>query len=392
MAHRLGSDVVRAASLAHQLDASQNRVRQGIERLRLVVEASPTAMVMVDASGVIDLVNAQTETVFGYGREEMIGQPVEMLMPERYRSHHPKHRADYFRSPQRRSMGEGRELFGRRKDGSEVPVEIGLNPIQTRDDLFVLASIVDVTERRQVERDTARQRNELAHLSRVTMLGELSGSLAHELNQPLMAILSNAQAAQRFLAREEPELQEVKSILKDIVDEDKSACEVIYRLQQLFRMGEVQQQPLEVNDVVREVMKLLNSDLVNHMVSVQTELGSGLPRVRGDRVQLQQVLINLIMNACDAMGDVSRGDRKLAITTEFGNGDGVHVSVADRGCGIPPDRMESVFEPFVTAKKQGMGLGLTVCRTIVLAHGGKLWAANNSNGGATFHLTLPALR
>jgi two-component system, LuxR family, sensor kinase FixL len=249
--------------------------------------------------------------------------------------------------------------------------------------------VFDLTDRKQAETDFARQRNELAHLSRVTVLGELSGSLAHELNQPLTAILSNAQAAQRFLAHEHPDLEEVKASLQDIVDEDKRAGEVISGLRTLFKKGEVQLQPLDVNELVTDVLKFLNSDLVNHMVSARTALGDELPRVQGDRVQLQQVLINLILNACDAMAHVETPERQLSVRTEPVNGDGIRISVSDRGCGIPSDRMESIFEPFVTTKSQGMGLGLAVCRTIVAAHGGRLWGTNNEDRGASFHVALP---
>jgi len=232
---------------------------------------------------------------------------------------------------------------------------------------------------------------ELAHLSRVAMLGELSGSLAHELNQPLAAILSNAQAAQRFLARNPGDLGEVRAILQDIVDDDKRAGEVIRRLRALLRKEEVEHHALDVNDVVLEVLRLMRGDLVNRNVSVSTQLAAALPAVTGDRVQLQQVLINLVINGCDALEGEGARERQISVRTRVA-GDQVEVSVADSGKGIAADSLERVFQPFVTTKVHGMGLGLAVCRTIVTAHAGRIWAARNPGAGATFHFTLPAAK
>ena len=364
--------------------------KQAEEQFRLVVEAAPSAMIMVNSQGRIALVNTQVETVFGYDRDELIGHSIEMLVPERFRSHHIGYRRGYFDDARARPMGAGRELFGVRKDGSEVPIEIGLNPINTAEGLFVLASIIDVSERKQAELETARRRNEMAHLSRVTTLGELSGSLAHELNLPLGAILSNAQAAQRILANGNANLTEVREILSDIVSEDKRAAEVIRRLRMWLQKGEVQQQSLHINKVVREVLKLIRTDLIGQKVTVDTELSPNLPVVTGDSVQLQQVLVNLVVNACDAMADCNVPERRLLIRTGIENGSStVIVSVTDRGGSIPDKKMEEIFEPFFTTKEEGMGLGLSVCRTIIDAHRGKLWATNNADRGATFHFTLP---
>src|SRR5882672_4422836 len=366
-------------------------LKRGEERMRLAVEAAPNAMIMVNREGQIILLNAQAERVFGYAREELLGRSIEMLIPESFRAGHPGHRHEFHTTPSARSMGAGRDLYGRRKDGSEVPVEVGLNPIDTPEGMAVLASIIDITARRRVEAETAQQRNELAHLSRVAMLGELSGSLAHELNQPLAAILSNAQAAQRILGRGAGNIDEILEILKDIVADDKRAGEVIKRLRTLFRKEEVRYRALEVNDVALDVLKMMRSDLLNRDVAVRTELAAGLPQVDGDPVQLQQVLLNLVMNGCDAMDGVP-GERRLTLRTAAAAGGEIEVSVTDRGRGIPPADLQRIFEPFVSTKTEGMGLGLAVCRTIVAAHAGRLWAANNRDGGASFHFTLPAKR
>ncbi len=197
------------------------------------------------AKGSITLANAQAETVFGYRRAELVAKPVEMLIPERFRIPHAALRGAYASEPRARAMGAGRELVACRKDGGEIPVEAALSPMPTKDGLFVLVSVVDITERRNAERATARQRDDFAHLSRVAMLGELSGSLAHELNQPLTAILSNAQAAQRFLAQSPPRIDKLAEILTDIVKSDHRAEAVIQRLRSMLRKEESQRHPLE---------------------------------------------------------------------------------------------------------------------------------------------------
>jgi len=383
MGYELSNDMAQVAHLARELQF-------GEERFRRVVEAAPSAMIMVDKEGRITLANLQAEKTFGYSREELLGQSVEMLVPKRLRSDHRNFRHDYFSDAQARPMGAGRELFGRRKDGSEVPVEIGLSPIHTSKGLLVLASIVDITERKQAELEAARQQHDLAHLARVTTLGELSSSLAHELTHPLTAILSNAQAAQRFLARDDVDLNEIREILNDIVTQDERAGEVIHRLRLLLRKEEPQKHcdDVDVNEVVRDVLKLMRNDLINQNVTVDTKLAQNLPAVTGDRVQLQQVLLNLVLNACEAMNNHNSSERQLLIASKSENGT-VQISVTDRGGGIPEGKLEQVFERFFTMKKQGMGLGLSICSTIIDAHRGEIWATNNSDRGATFHFSLP---
>jgi len=230
-------------------------------------------------------------------------------------------------------------------------------------------------------------------LARVNTLGELSSSLAHELTHPVTAILSNAQAAQRFLDADEVDLNEVREILIDIVSEDQRAGEVIHRLRRLLRKGEPQKHcdDVDLNEVIRDVLRLMRSDLINQTVTVDTDLAQNLPPVTGDRVQLQQVVLNLALNACEAMTNYNSSERQLLIVSKSENGT-VLVSVTDRGGGILKEKLEHVFERFFTTKKEGMGLGLSICRTIIDAHRGEIWATNNSDRGATFHFSLPIVR
>ncbi|MET0985957.1 MAG: MASE1 domain-containing protein [Steroidobacteraceae bacterium] len=252
----------------------------------------------------------------------------------------------------------------------------------------ILGVHMDTTERKVQDLQLLSQRDQLAHLSRVSMLGELSGALAHELNQPLTAIMTNAQAAYRKLKSASPDLTEIEEILTDIISEDKRAGEVIRRLRALFVRGAVELRPLDVNECIRDVLALEHSDLIARNVSVQAVLAADLPWVNADRVQLQQVLLNLIVNACDAMSDNASGDRLLQISTQQVDRGGVDIEICDRGTGIA--NLDRIFEPFRSTKQHGLGLGLAICHTIIRTHQGRLWATNNSSRGATMHIFLPA--
>ena len=301
-------------------------------------------------------------------------------------------RSQFVRLLEERSVVRAYECQFKRRDGTNIWVSLSSRVV--RDSTGRVACfegfIADITERKQAEQELQQQRDELAHLSRVTMLGELSGALAHELNQPLTAILSNAQAAQRFLAHDPPVLAELRDILADIVAEDQRAGEVIRRLRLLLKKSEFRHQSLDLNDVVQEVLKLVRNDLVNRGVTAQMELAPDPPAISGDRVQLQQVVINMVMNACHAMTEAAPADRALVLRTTVSDGEGVRVEITDRGCGIPPEHLERIFAPFFTTRPEGMGMGLAVCRTIISAHGGKMGARNNAERGATFYFTIPA--
>ena len=248
----------------------------------------------------------------------------------------------------------------------------------------------DITERKAAEMEAAQHRAELAHLTRVTTLSELSGSLAHELNQPLAIILSNAQAAQRLLAQSPPDVAEVSDILADIVGEDRRAGEVIQRLRALLKRGEIASLPVSVNDAIEDVLHLAQGDLIGRGVAVVLGLAEGSPTIKGDRVQIQQVLLNLILNGADAMSANVPGARRLHIVTAQHDST-VRVSVRDEGCGLPADA-EKVFQPFFTTKAHGLGMGLAICRTIIGAHGGRLWAEAHPERGTSFHFELSALQ
>jgi PAS domain S-box-containing protein len=255
--------------------------------------------------------------------------------------------------------------------------------------LGYIGSAIDITERRETEIELRQQRAELAHMTRVSTMGELAASLAHELNQPLTAILSNAQAAQRFMATNPANFEEVRAILADIVDDDSRAGAVIHRVRELLRKEARDFVALDLAGLIGDVAALLHSDAILHNVRVTLEPSENLPQVRGDKIGLQQVVLNLLLNAFDAIKDARRSEREVAVWAEAIDGDTVRVGVRDGGPGLSGDIKDQVFEPFFTTKPEGIGMGLSISRSIVEAHGGRLWAENNTDGGATFYFTMP---
>lgn len=253
----------------------------------------------------------------------------------------------------------------------------------------LLGTCVDVTERKRIEEELHNLRNELTHLARARMMGELSGAVAHEVNQPLAAILSNSQAAQLMLKSNPPDIAELEQVHEEIAESAKRAGNVIHGLRDLLRKGEPNFQPLDINLVVAEVLDLAHSDFVSHQVTVTRQFGRRMRIVRGDRIQLQQVVLNFVMNACEAMKDSPSGERTLTVTTRTNPDQSVQVSIEDTGGGIAPELADHLFEPFSTNKKSGLGLGLSISRSIVAAHGGRQWAENRPAGGAAFHFLLP---
>jgi C4-dicarboxylate-specific signal transduction histidine kinase len=252
-----------------------------------------------------------------------------------------------------------------------------------------IALLAHRKKRKQAEVALQKAQADLVHVIRVLMLGNLATSLAHEITQPLAAILYNAQAAQRFLAKDMPDLPAVQAALADTIEDAKRAIEVIHRLRGLLRKSPLAPLPVNLNQVIQEVVKLLNSDMIIRNVSLVCNLASDLPLVRGDRVQLQQVLLNLLLNGCEAMAEVALKHRQLVVRTQQVSTHMVEVAVHDGGVGLNKNGLEQIFEPFYTTKPTGMGMGLAISRAILEAHGGRLWAATNPDQGATFYFTLP---
>jgi len=368
-------------------EQAQARTTASEEQMRTVTDAFPALISYVDRNLRYRFANATYEKWFGIpvarilGREapEMLGEQALAVRRDSAKRALAGERVTYEAEV---PFPDGRT---RRLDFTYVP------DLDEKGDVrgfFALAQ--DITDRRRAEQDVRQLRESLAHVTRVTTAGELAASMAHELNQPLTAILSNAQAAQRFLlSGDSADREEVAEALADIAQDATRAGEVIRRLRGLLRRGEMKREPLDLNEAIREVTGLAHNEAMLRQVSVELDLADDLPLVLGDRVQVQQVILNLVMNACEAMSGVDAGARELRVQTTRSAPELVQVSVEDSGPGIDEERAKEIFEPFVTTKSEGMGMGLSISRSIVQAHGGELSAVANPDRGATFVFSLP---
>ena len=513
--------------------AAERAMRESERRFRQVVEAAPSAMVVFDSTGKITLVNTQAERVFGYSRAELVGQPVEIVVPDRFRGRYPDLRRAFLDELPATPMSAGRDLYLLKKDGTEFPVEISTSSIDADEGAMILSSIVDVTERKaaelalreseqrytllvegvtdyaiymvdpngfitnwnrgaqrikgyrseevvgrhfacfhteedraanvpqqsleiaardgryeteawrvrkdgsrflanvvidalkddsgqligfakitrdatervQAERELEevrinlarsraeealrRTQAELAHVGRVLALGELTASIAHEVNQPLAALVNSANAGLNWLSKRPPNLEKARDSIDRIIRDGERASGIVHRVRALASKAGIEKVPLHINDVIDEVVALVQLELVNQRVSLQMDLAPALPPTLADRVQLQQVIINLVMNGIEAMQTVVERPRELTIRSQWNQPHEVLVSVSDCGVGISNENAPRLFNAFFTTKSSGIGMGLSICRSIVEAHGGQISAANNAGAGATFQFTLP---
>jgi len=388
MFYELSCDMLHSVQLTDQLRLSEAELRNNKQRMKLAARAADLRLWEWDIVRDRIWSTDGIRSLYGLLPYQEIGLDhfLNMLYEEdreRVRGEIARALANngHYESEYRIRIPEGRLHWF----NSRGRVEFGEN----HQPLRMLGVTINITRRKQAELEAQQLRHEMTHLSRALLLGELSGSLAHELNQPLTSILSNAQAAQRFLARDPADLAEVRNVLTDIVEEDRRAAEIIRRLRALLKKGEAQRSAIDLNKTVHDVLKLVHSDLVNHTTTVHLALDPTLPSVLADRIQIQQVLLNLVMNACEAMIQTDVKERWLLIATTWNNADKIHVSVADQGPGIPAEDRKTVFTPFFTTKANGMGLGLSICRTLIAAQGGTIWATQNLPHGTVFHFTLP---
>ena len=356
------------------------------EGLRLVLETTLDAVIVMKSDGIVVDWNDRAVSIFGWSREEAVGRTLaELVIPERYREAHKKGLRRYLESRTGEVIGRRIEVSGLRRNGDEFPVELSISPIQDGEGIIFVGCLRDLSERNALR----LAQLELGRVMRSMAMGEMAASIAHEINQPLTAIASNGNAALRWLRGARPNLDEARAALKKIVADSLRTGEVITGIRSMFRKDGQIKTPLDVNELIREVLALLRGEIEHQQVLVRAELFDGLPQIPANQVQLRQVIVNLITNAVDAMSTVSDRSRVLSVKTGVHESKNLLIKVEDSGIGIDPQNTDRIFAPYFTTKSNGMGMGLSICQSIIESHGGRLSVSVDRPHGSIFKVFLP---
>jgi two-component system sensor kinase FixL len=367
--------------------------------VQAVLDAAVEGMILIDEQGTVLSMNPVAVSVFGYTAKEVLGNNINMLMASPYREAHDGYLRQYRETGQKHVIGTGREVVGRRKDGSEIPLELSVSEVNLGDRVFI-GTLKDLSERHRAEKLARQHEAELAHIGRIDLLGEMATGIAHELNQPLAAIAAFASACKSTVLAEgipsdNNPSDTIVDLLVQIDEQTHRAAEIIRRLRRLARKSQPHRSTASVNAMILDSISLIDGDARLRDVTIVTDLSEDLPSMVVDRVQIEQVLLNLLRNAVEAVEDspqrvVTVVTRLIATPSDTQTAPMIEVEVRDTGTGLTADELPKVFEAFFTTKQQGMGMGLAICRSIIDAHDGKLSAAPGPDGGASFRFTLPA--
>ncbi|WP_407159571.1 sensor protein FixL [Bradyrhizobium sp. STM 3557] len=376
------------------LDINQEKqleraLRTREQHFRSILDTVPDAMIVIDDSGVIQFFSTAAERLFGFTEQEAIGRNVSELMPEPDRSRHDGYLARYHATQERRIIGIGRIVTGRRRDGTTFPMHLSIGEMQSGGKPYFTGFAHDLTEHQQTQARLRELQSELVHVSRLTAMGEMASALAHELNQPLAAISNYMKGSRKLLAGStDPNTPKIESALDRAAEQAIRAGQIIRRLRDFVARGESEKRVESLSKLIEEAGALGLAGSREQNVQLRFNLDPYADLVLADRVQIQQVLVNLFRNALEAMAPSQR--RELAVTNRRVGDDLIEIVVSDTGTGFQDDVLPNLFKTFFTTKHTGMGVGLSISRSIIEAHGGRMWAENNSAGGATFRLTLPA--
>jgi two-component system sensor kinase FixL len=383
--------VVGATKVARDITepkSTEQALREGAARLRAVVDTAVDGVILINARGMVLMFNPACEKLFGYATDAVIGQNVKMLMPEPYRHEHDRYIGNYHDTRKPKIIGSGREVVGRRKDGSTFPMDLSVGEARQEGESIFVGIIRDLSSRKRAEAELQQASAELVRVARVTTMGELTAAIAHEINQPLTGLVNSGHACLRWLAGETPDLGAARKSVERMIEAGSRAGKVISRIRALVGPSLPQQDWLNINETIMEVIALIHIEIQRNRISLRPTLSNDLPLIFGDRIQLQQVILNLILNAVEAMSDVNL-PRELSVASAKDES-GVVVTIRDSGVGLEATALDRLFEAFYTTKPHGMGIGLAVSRKIIQAHGGLLWATPNVPHGAVFQFRLPA--
>jgi two-component system sensor kinase FixL len=380
---------VLGARLRHNATEARAMLQEVASReahLQSILATVPSAMIVIDERGIMQSFSAAAVRLFGWTPEEAIGRNVKMLMPQPYRDAHDSYLERYLTTGERRIIGIGRVVVGERKDGSTFPMELAVGEMQSGGRRFFTGFVQDVTERQTAERRLHNLQDELAHVSRLTALGEMASALAHELNQPLSATANYVKGCVRLLERDPPDIPKIRTALEAAGEQTLRAGQIIRRLRNFVSKGDAEHRIENLPKLIEEAGALAMVGAKERGVKLRFRFDAGMDQVLADKVPVQQVVLNLMRNAIDAMEDSP--ERSLTVGTRGAPDGMVEVFVADTGPGLAPVVAEQLFRPFVTTKAAGMGVGLSISLTIVEAHGGRIWAEPNPAGGTVFRFTL----